>query len=82
MFFLCHDCGVLLRFASLFLCTLGAEELQTAAEKVQKLNSKKLEQLKLDAETAFSKDFAIKEKFNQMLEMQPKKKGFFGLFKK
>ena len=58
------------------------DELQTVSEKVHKLNSKKLEQLKLDAETAFSKDFALKEKFNQMIEMQPKKKGFLGLFRK
>lgn len=61
---------------------LGADELQVVVDKVHKLNSKKIEQLKLDAETAFSKDFALKEKFNQMLEMQPKKKGFFSFFKK
>lgn len=69
-------------FLSFVFTTLGAEELQTVADKVHRLNSKKTEQLKLDAETAFSKDFALKEKFNQMLEMQPKKKGFFGFFKK
>ena len=69
-------------FLSFVFTTLGADELQVVADKVHKLNSKKTEQLKLDAETAFSKDFAIKEKFNQMLEMQPKKKGFFSLFKK
>ena len=61
---------------------LGADEMQTVADKVHKLNSKKLEQLKADAESAFSKDFALKEKFNQLLEMQPKKKGFFSFFKK
>jgi hypothetical protein len=69
-------------FLNFVFTRLGAEETQTVAEKVHKLNSKKTEQLKLDAETAFSKDFAIKEKFNQMLEMQPRKKSFFDLFKK
>ncbi|MBO4423147.1 MAG: hypothetical protein J5879_06885 [Clostridia bacterium] len=65
-----------------FVFGLGEDELQSVGEKVNRLNSKKLEQLKLDAETEFSKDFAVMEKFNRMLEIQPKKKGFFGLFKK
>ena len=69
-------------FLSFVFTTLGEEELQVVSDKVHKLNSKKLEQLKLDAETAFSKDFALKEKFNRLLEMQPKKKGLFGLFRK
>ncbi|MBQ7699064.1 MAG: hypothetical protein IJT49_01830 [Clostridia bacterium] len=69
-------------FLHFVFTALGADELQTVSEKVHKLNSKKLEQLKLDAETAFSKDFALKEKFNRMIEMQPKKKGFLGLFRK
>ena len=69
-------------FLQFVFTSLGVEELQAVAEKVNKLNSRKLEQLKLDAETAFSNNFALKEKFNQMLEMQTKKKGFLGLFKK
>ena len=69
-------------FLQFVYTTLGAEELQAVAEKVNRLNSRKIEQLKLDAEAAFSKDFALKEKFNQMLELQTKKKGFFGIFKK
>lgn len=69
-------------FLQFAFTTLGAEEMQVIADKVNRLNSRKLEQLKLDAETAFSTDFALKEKFNRLLEMQPKKKGFLGLFKK
>ncbi len=69
-------------FLQFLFTTLGAEELEAVADKVNRLNSRKLEQLKLDAETAFSKDFALKEKFNLMISIQPKKKGFFGLFKK
>lgn len=69
-------------FLNFVFTSLGEDELQAVSDKVHKLNPKKLEQLKLDAETAFSKDFALKEKFNRMLEMQPKKKGFLGLFKK
>ncbi len=61
---------------------LGADELQGVADKVHKLNTRRMDQLKLDAETAFSSDFAMKEKFELLLSMQPKKKGFFGLFKK
>ena len=61
---------------------LGADELQVTADRVHKLNSRKLEQLKLDAETAFASDFAMKEKFELMLSMQPKKRSFFDLFRK
>ena len=61
---------------------LGADELQEVADKVHKLNTRRMDQLKLDAETAFSSDFAMKEKFELLLSMQPKKKGFFGLFRK
>ncbi|MBQ3869567.1 MAG: hypothetical protein II777_03380, partial [Clostridia bacterium] len=52
-----------------------------ASDKVNRLNKKKLDQLKLDAESAFSQDFALKEKFEYLLSIQPKKKGFFGLFR-
>ena len=69
-------------FLQFVYTTLSDEELQVVADKVNRLNSRKLEQLKVDAESVFSKDFSLKEKFEQMLLMQPKKKGFFGLFKK
>ena len=69
-------------FLKFVFTDLGADDMQTVADKVNRLNSRKLEQLKLDAETEFAKDFGLKEKFNQLLTMQPKKKGLFGLFKK
>ena len=69
---------VFLRFV---FTDLGADELQEVADKVNRLNKKKLDQLKLDAESAFSQDFALKEKFEYLLSIQPKKKGFFGLFR-
>lgn len=70
---------VFLRFV---FTTLGADEIQEVADKVNRLNNRKLDQLKLDAESAFSSDFAMKEKFDYLLSIQPKKKGFFGLFRK
>ena len=70
---------VFLRFV---FTTLGADELQEVADKVNRLNSKKLDQLKQDAESAFSQDFALKEKFEYLLSIQPKRRGLFSFFKR
>lgn len=70
-------------FLSFLYTKCGAEETQAVADMVSRLNSKRLEQLKVDAEEAFAGDYTLSERFSSMLSMEPSKKSFFSkLFKK
>lgn len=69
-------------FLRFVFTSLGMEELQTVADMVRRLNQKRTERLRFDAGEAFKSDYTLQEKFEAMMNMQPRKKSIFDIFKR
>lgn len=69
-------------FLRFLYTSMGMEEMQSVADMVRKLNQKRTERLRYDASEAFKADYTLLEKFEAMMNLQPRKKSILDLFKR